>query len=104
MDSSSHPLYLDKEYDTKESFLAACIKHNASVGKECKTYPSNSKRARVTCCDASCEVSLMGDTLPFTIFVHLFCSPSYFSFLPVMTVLCVVSVQEEAGKMESDIT
>src|SRR3990167_2526308 len=80
VDSSSHPLYLDKEYDTKESFLAACIKHNASVGKECKTYPSNSKRARVTCCDASCEVSLMGDTLPFTIFVHLFCSPSYFSF------------------------
>ena len=41
VDSSSHPQYLDKEYDTKESFLAACIKHNVSVAKECKVTRSD---------------------------------------------------------------
>jgi hypothetical protein len=64
VDSSSHPQYLDKEYDTKESFLAACIKHNVSVAKECKTCLSNSKRAKVTCSDDSCDVRMTDDTFP----------------------------------------
>jgi hypothetical protein len=95
VDPSSHPQYLDKEYDTKESFLAACIKHNVSVGKECKVKPSNTHEIRVLCSDDSCDVRMMGDLSQHFLFL--------FSFLPVMTVLCVVSVQEEAGEMESDI-
>ena len=96
MDSSSHPLYLDKEYDTKESFLAACIKHNTSVGKECKVGRSNTIRVKLTCSDDSCHVRIMGDS------AHVFFS--YSSFLPAMIVLCVVSCQQQDKEMESDIT
>ena len=72
VDTSFHPQYLDKEYDTKESFLAACIKHNVSVGKECKTHLSDLKRAKVTCSDDSCDVWVM-----LAPFLHTFCSFSH---------------------------
>ena len=70
--SASHPQYLDKEYETKESFLAACIKHNAGVGKECKVTRSDTTRVRVTCSDDSCNVKMM-----VTPFLHTFCSFSH---------------------------
>jgi hypothetical protein len=94
VDSSPHPQYLDKEYETKESFLAACIKHNVSVGKECKVTRPDTTRVRVTGSDDSCNVRMMGDTFPSH---FLSFSPSHFYLS--LTVLHLVPLQQKVKKV-----
>ena len=57
VDSTPHPLYLDKEYDTKESFQAACVLHNRKLGKECFFPKCEPLRVKCACSVDSCEVN-----------------------------------------------